>query len=292
MRKLSYSKSLGKLLLILAIFLLFPQNSLQTATSVSAASGVSPDAIAFRVMSNTSHLSPARWYQENIKVKGSLQTLTVDGYQAVREGRTVYVNAANVVDSDNDGNLDQLYTNIYIISYNQAAENATIDIFGQILKHWKFNFNITEAPKKAKIVRDTKRLVDLSDMRLALANYRATHSGYPSLSAGSYLAGKSISVWPSWQATLGAALGVTMPHDPFNKLGDCSGYDATTCWDQQNKKFAGAASADNLTLPSGSYAYYYTIKTDGAYNICAIRETAYTLTNLTTSAEGVVCVGP
>jgi hypothetical protein len=101
----------------------------------------SPDAIAIRVIPNPNGYSPLRWYQDQ-GFSGSPQSLIVDGYEAIRDGRTVYVNAANVIDTDSDGTPDQLYTNIYLIAYNQDAEKATVDIFGRILKHWKFNTNI------------------------------------------------------------------------------------------------------------------------------------------------------
>ena len=97
-------KLLSKLILISALVFLFAN---QDATKPLAALGASPDAVAFRIMPNPAHLSPLRWYQENVQVKGSPQTLIVDGYEAVRDGRTVYVNAANIT-GDN-----QLYTNIY-----------------------------------------------------------------------------------------------------------------------------------------------------------------------------------
>jgi cysteine-rich repeat protein len=101
----------------------------------------SPDAIAIRVIPNKNNYSPLKWYKDQ-GFAGSPQIITVDGYEAIRDGRTVYVNAANVVDTDNDGTPDTLYTNIYLISYNQDTEKATVDIFGKILKHWKFNSNI------------------------------------------------------------------------------------------------------------------------------------------------------
>ncbi len=71
-------------------------------------------------MSNPNHYTIERWYQEQ-GFKGSPQSLVVDGYQAIRDGRTVYVNAANINTSTN-----QIYTNIYLISYTQESENATV----------------------------------------------------------------------------------------------------------------------------------------------------------------------
>ena len=71
---------------------------------------------------------------------GSPQALLVDGYEAIRDGRTVYVNAANI-----DPNTKLIYTNIYLISYNQDSAAQTVDILGQIITHWKFNSNLNES---------------------------------------------------------------------------------------------------------------------------------------------------
>ena len=191
---LKYISSLVKLSLIMTIsisaWFLF---SFVSANQVFSAPDASRDAIAVRVMPNPDHLSPLRWYQKN-NFKGSPQNLTVDGYEAIRDGRTVYVNAANIVDNN-------FWTNIYIISYNQQAQSQTVDIFGQMLAHWKFNTNITtvgacsltasqscvyssECPKdeyclsnKAKIIRDTKRLADLAEIKSVLDNYQKNHNG-------------------------------------------------------------------------------------------------------------------
>lgn len=236
--------------LILTLTILIITSFFLVGYSVKAAE-VSPDAIAIRVMPNTDHYSPLAWYGKNIKIQGSPQNLFVDGYEAVRDGRTVYVNAANISGSN-------FYTNIYIISYNQEAENPTIDIFGQILTHWKFNTNSEiDNNQKQKIIRDVKRLADLYDMNLALADYE---EDFPDLKSGSYITGASVSTWPSWQATLGAELGLTMPIDPTNELGSCpTGYEVTTCWNQKDKKFYfnfNLTSADARSI-SHSPVYWY-----------------------------------
>jgi len=211
----------------------------------------SADAIAIRVMPNNDHTSPLVWYRKNIKLQGSPQNLLVDGYEAVRDGRTVYVNAANI-----SGN--NFYTNIYIISYNQEAENKTIDIFGQILAHWKFNTNSEiDNNQKQKIIRDVKRLADLYEMNLALQNYKK--DSFPGLKSGSYITGASVSVWPSWQATLGKELAITMPLDPINKLSCPAGFDKKTCWNQTDKIFYfnfNLTAGDNKSI-SHSPVYWY-----------------------------------
>lgn len=99
------------------------------------------DAIAVRIVPNPNHYSISRWY-ESQGFTGSPQFLIVDGYEAIRDGRTVYVNAANV---DFSNGAKTIYTNIYLISYNQNSVPNTVDILGQIVSHWKFNSNLSES---------------------------------------------------------------------------------------------------------------------------------------------------
>jgi len=294
MPKLTYKQSRFTLILaILGLFLFFPPHYSNFLLSIQAAQP-SPDAIAIRVIPNPDHYSAWRWYSEQ-GFTGSPQSLTVDGYEAVRDGRTVYVNAANVVE-------DNLYTNIYLISYNQQAQQATQDIFSRILSHWKFNTNITDTAQcnqttitclidddcpnseycnssKAKITRDTYRLADLAEIKIALANYQKTYNYYPKLESGSYLPGRTISVWPSWQETLGKELSMTLPYDPINKLGECPNYDEITCWNEQSKNFAGTITNDSIILPDNSRVYVYIVASEGSsYNICGVMESGYITT--------------
>lgn len=281
-----------KTLILLCFLLVIP-------FAVSAVT--SSDAIAIRVIPNLNNYSPLRWYGEK-GFTGSPQSLVVDGFEAVRDGRTVYVNAANIVDADNNG-TPELYTNIYLMSYTQEAESATVDIFGQILSHWKFNTNIVHsgsctndtakscsqdsecgegdycASPKAKVVRDTKRLADLADFKTALEKYKSKNGKYPVLSAGSYVPNVTISVWPSWQDVLGKALDITMLVDPVNRLGACgaAGFNPQTCWDENAQKFADPISSNSgIDLPIGSSAYTYTSSPDGlSYNLSLGFETAF-----------------
>ncbi|MFA6106513.1 MAG: hypothetical protein WC745_02450 [Patescibacteria group bacterium] len=302
------------------VFYFFGADKMSVA--VLADEGSSSDAIAIRVMPNPGHLSPLRWYSENVDIKGAPQSLVVDGYQAVRDGRTVYVNAANVIDNNGDGIYENYYSNIYIISYNQDADQATMDILGQILDHWKFNVNLMndngaankcenigevkscsagacpdgqvcegnkcvikclfnkDCPvggyclsKKARLVRDTIRLSDLAEIKIALNNYYG-RGYYPKLESGTYLKGRTISVWPSWQENFAGELGLKpLMVDPVNKLGPCSDarFKMETCWDEEKKEFDDPTPGNNaLNLPAGSKAYYYELtKDDGsAYRSC------------------------
>ncbi|MFH0840622.1 MAG: hypothetical protein V1865_01375 [bacterium] len=276
------------LLLIISIFFVMP-----------AEADNSPDAISIRVMSNTENLSPLAWYLRNIEIQGSPQELKVDGYEAVRDGRTVYVNAANV-----DGS--SLYTNIYAISYNRDAENATVDIFTQIIKNWRFNTNLTTEgtcmplgiipcltnndcsngeycnSEKAKVTRDTIRLSDLYEINLAIKKYINDYSEFPSLPDGTYLPNKTISTWGlSWNKTFGAKLGYALPLDPINKMGKCkvndaenAKFDPANCWNEKDKEFSTDFS--NPVLPIGTFAYLYLLeKPLSRYKLCTNFETNY-----------------
>lgn len=94
----------------------------------------SPDAIGIRVVSNRWHSSPKEWYDLQRFPKGSPQSIVVDGYPAIRDGRTLYVGAGNLSGTS-------LYTNIYIISYNQGANPNTVKVFNQLIKNLTFNIN-------------------------------------------------------------------------------------------------------------------------------------------------------
>jgi hypothetical protein len=216
---------------------------------------------------------------------------------------------------------DQFFTNIFIISYNQDAEKFTIDIFGQVLANWKFNNNILKAgvcnqtaaqsciygpacqtpecPTCAAneycvsshdvSVRDTKRLADLNDLNELLAAYKAQNGGLcPKMESGSYLPNKSVSTWPSWQETLGKALGANLPFDPINRMGACAGYNAQTCWNETTKQFNDPTPLDaNFDLPNGSRAYIYLSSPNGQQ--CSFY--VNTESGLTCNSAGLCSVG-
>ncbi len=291
------SKSILKLLILHII----PAISI-LAVFFAVKAQTSPDAIAIRVIPNPEHLSAARWYGEK-KFSGSPQALTVDGYRAVRDGRTVYVNVANI-----DG--ASLYTNIYLISYNQSAEQQTTDMFAQMLRHWKFNANHSSPGNcqqasstvclidsdcadddfcqsdKAEIIRDTIRLEDIADMKSAILSYKKKNGGFPAVKSGSYLPSTVVSTWPSWQKVLSQTLGQKLPSDPINRLGDCGGasFNAVTCWDESSKRFADSDTSDPaINLPADSRAYLYVSDAQGLeFSVCSVMESGY----ITEATEG------
>lgn len=99
-----------------------------------------PDAIGIRIYENADHLPLAEWYQTQGLAFGAPQSIEVDGYPAIRDGRTVYVMAAN----DTMGG-STLYTNVYLISYSDNANPDTIEIYNQLLTNLRFNINLVNS---------------------------------------------------------------------------------------------------------------------------------------------------
>lgn len=279
---------------------------LQNFNNRTVEAQTSPDAIAIRVMPNQEHYSISRWYSENFGGTGSPQLSTVDGYEAIRDGRSVYVNVSNV------SSTNVLFTNVYLISFNQDAEAATEDIFGKILANWKFNTNkniyglcrkdgsisclsdsdcpINDycASAKARIVRDTKRLSDISEIKFLLEDYKLSNSVYPVLNSGTFIPNNTLSVWPSWRGVLSEKLSSSLPTDPVNKLGPCTGYDELTCWNESSLSFASALPS----LPTNSLVYRYLTNSAGTtLSVCAVFESGLIISggsNIGTCAD--VCL--
>ncbi|TSC55784.1 MAG: hypothetical protein G01um101418_656 [Parcubacteria group bacterium Gr01-1014_18] len=244
---------LRRLLLILSFFIIFELSLPDKASAIQNVIGV-------RVIQNAGDLaqyphtyingilSPLEWYLENVPNPGEPEALEVDGYPAIRDGRTIYVAAVNKVG-------DKLYSNIYLISFNEGAQQEVLEILGQLIRTWRFNSNIGEEidPEglvKKSIQEDLRRVMEINDLRRILEDYKKGKKVYPDLRAGSYQTGWSFSVWPSWQETLGRELGKDIPIDPENKFFGCRAEDVdpVTCWNERSKQFF---------CPTGAQVYGY-----------------------------------
>lgn len=156
----------------------------------------SGDAIGIRIATNSDYRSPYLWYLAQ-GFDGNPSGESVDGYQAIKDGRTVYVSAPNV-------GAGSIYPNIYIISYNEGASENTIDVFNQLLANFEFTTNVEEtgfcysgtastgascssdldcdfdageycADDQAKLRRDVRRLNDLTTLAYGLDVYGANN---------------------------------------------------------------------------------------------------------------------
>jgi len=196
------------------------------------------DVIGLRIFNNTNHLSPASWYQEHGKA-GTLKSAGyVDGYPAADEGRAIYIVASSDTGSE-------LYTNTYLISYNQNARKETLTILDRLLNNWKFNTNVLA--NKEELVNDTNRMIHFSEMSKNLEEYKLSNDEYPELKAGSFIETYSVSKWPSWTKELGKEIKTSFV-DPINTFAECVGHDPETCWNED---------AGTFICPVGSHVYTY-----------------------------------
>ncbi|MFH1207068.1 MAG: Ig-like domain-containing protein [Patescibacteria group bacterium] len=214
----------------------------------------SDDAIGIRVYENEGNQSAREWYFSQFgPAAPQPQDLQVDGYGAVRAGRSVYVAAWNP-SGTNDG--DPLYPNIYLISYNEGAAEDTVEIYNRMINNWEFSVNLYQYQKE-DVQRDMQRVTDLSAIYDKLLKYRTDKGSFPKLEGGSYVKMLTTSKWPSWQDTLGAAVGGDLPGDPIDKFvaaapptlcSQAGGYDQNTCWNDTVKKYQ---------CPADSFVYQY-----------------------------------
>ncbi|MFA5050564.1 MAG: Ig-like domain-containing protein [Patescibacteria group bacterium] len=227
------------------------------------------DVIGLKVLKNPDYLTPFEWYKKNVPNPGSPTSFIVNGYQAVKEGRTVYVGATNVKD---DGKIEGL---IYLISYSDSAKSETIDIFNQLVNNWQFNTNKT-TDEQQKIQRDLFRLYDLKTINQKLTDYKSTNGYYPKLESGSFIKGMTVSKWPSWKNPQGQFIS-SMPNDPTNQFsnptsGYCAGCSDTsqcggTCYNQSTSKYecpVGSSVYQYVSISEDDYRLYLNFETDSS----------------------------
>lgn len=130
------------------------------------------DGVGIRVFDNPTLLSVRDWYEQQVPNPGTVSQLTVDGYEAIRDGTSVYIGMANLTGGELKGR-------IVLLSFNQGASADINTIFGQLLKNMRFNTNISGAcqadpplENKVCIARDLKRINDLNDIASILNGFR------------------------------------------------------------------------------------------------------------------------
>lgn len=218
-------------------------------------------------------VSPSLWYLLNTNdTDTGYSETTVDDYQAITVGNTTYVAISDL--SEHTGGI---YPYVFVLAYSTEASDETKKVVDALINGLRFNRNeslsVDCALEKAGLIRDTKRVNDLGTIAYLLSSYYYNDSDgndaddFSALETGSYIVNLTTSIWPSWDATLGNALGQSLPVDPTNAFdnaenncpydppdvsaGETTGtyYDeAGTCWDPVLKDFYG---------PDSSYVYLY-----------------------------------
>jgi len=222
------------------------------------------DAFGVRVYDNAASLSPLEWYNQNVPQPNSPSEMTIDGYQAVRDGLSYYISASNIIDGQdsNSNNLDDIYNNIYLFTFNDAP--GVLNIANQVLENLIFNTNPSisyaacEGSQKEKLVRDTKRISDIGSIVNQSNAYFDEHGDFPqpqSDSFGSFVSAITTSVWPSWQGALGNVLEQTLPTDPYNFFYASDDPDPWNAGDEP-WVYGGSAAVQDCEYDSGNNVYY------------------------------------
>jgi len=233
-------------------------------THSEATAQTNEDVIGLRIYANPDMLGPRAWYESKSFPKGNPQDITVDGFPAIKDGTSVYI-----LGPRRAGNIS---TYIFVLSYNDLASLQNKSIFDQLISNIRF-YTLT-AEEKPRVARDLERISDVTYIAGLVGAYKDQTGSFPTLAAGSFITGLSTSKWPSWQATLGNQLGVSLPTDPINKFtsycsndtnlhcwqdSDCgsgntclsgcaTGADPETCWNEVTQEFS---------CPLGSSVYEY-----------------------------------
>lgn len=97
------------------------------------------DGIGIRVVINPLHLSASAWYASK-GFSGSPKSITIDGYEALQDGNTVYIGAVNT----NGISLGEINPVVYVFSRNPDAQPETVDIFDQMVKNLILNVNLQD----------------------------------------------------------------------------------------------------------------------------------------------------
>jgi len=99
------------------------------------------DALGIRIMKNQEHYAIDDWYEKQ-GFGGSPKEITVNGFEALEEGRTIYINAANAANATSATSSD-IWSNVYIFSYNQNASPYAQEIWKRISSNIGFLINLT-----------------------------------------------------------------------------------------------------------------------------------------------------
>ncbi len=105
------------------------------------------DAIGMRVYENPDRLTPQEWYLAQ-HFSGKTQAATVDGYQAIKDERTVYVGAA-----DKYGDPD-LRSYVYVYAFNEHADPRTGEIFNRLVSNVRFNTNLVPSDRVTNVCKN------------------------------------------------------------------------------------------------------------------------------------------
>ncbi len=102
------------------------------------------DVIGVQIFNNEDFSRLSEWYQ--LRGFGNLdqmQTIEIDGYEALTDGNNYYINAYNLTGEPATGN-STVYKNIYLFSINVNAGDDTREVFSQLIDSLRVNTNMSD----------------------------------------------------------------------------------------------------------------------------------------------------
>lgn len=218
-------------------------------------------------------VTPDLWYSHYFDAErpGGL-SLDYDGFYGFTSDRTTYITLPKYHRASNT-----IFSNILLLSYTQNPETETSTIVQKMIDNIVLLLNVNrecniEDSAKNRLTRDSQRIQDLGNLQYQLGQYYHAYEKYPDLSAGTYIANMTTSLWPSWESVLGNTLSYSAPLDPLNQfyaseseVAPCpynSGEHAVdTCWDEVNKDYY----SPNISASNPFHTYYYLYQTNSTF---------------------------
>jgi len=104
------------------------------------------DVVGMQIFQNPERFSAQQWYNDRFATGASLQSCSGNTFDCVTDGDNYYINAFNVVNTEND-TLDSFYksfNNIVLLSVNEGAQGDTKEVIEQLVESLVFNTNLTD----------------------------------------------------------------------------------------------------------------------------------------------------
>jgi cysteine-rich repeat protein len=252
------------------------------------------DVIGIQVFGNPGREGIIEWYESQFGSVAGFQRLKVGGYNALSNGSNVYINALNQSGTNFFNNVYQFSINpdaqentrdVFGRLINSLSFNINISDVGLCLATavpvntlpsdtgalattniaCKTDFDCLQASgeptattngvcsaSKTKFLRDWVRLGTVRNAQQTLLDANA-----PALRSGTYIPGRSISLWPSWgtlgvgkdpinqwsqcgvcgELVAGAVVACTQNSECVGANNTCNLVEPQTCWDQANSRF-------------------------------------------------------
>ncbi len=111
--------------------------------------GKNSDAIGVQIFDNNGttgdgnkRLTALQWYTKRFPDAPAPQKVSSGNYDAVTDGNNYYINALNIVKNPQSGT--KVFSNIYVFSISEGAQENTKKVFEEVLQSLTFNTNLTD----------------------------------------------------------------------------------------------------------------------------------------------------